>query len=89
MEPLWSLMEPYGALWSFMDWDSLMDCQGAQSQKEAQEDQGTFKQLGGAPPSSFISTWSSWPSFWLFPGPPDTPSNWLKLKPVKRRLKGL
>ena len=28
---------------SLMDWDSLMDCQGAQSQKEGQEDQGKAK----------------------------------------------
>ena len=33
-----------------MDWGSLMDCQGAQSQKEGQEDHGTLKQLGGVPP---------------------------------------
>ena len=32
-----------------MDWDSLMDCQGAQSQKEGQEDKGTLKQLRGVP----------------------------------------
>ena len=32
-----------------MDWDSLMDCRGAQSQKDGQEDQGTLKQLGGVP----------------------------------------
>jgi hypothetical protein len=35
-------------------------------QKEGQEDQETFKQLGGGGPSSFTSPWSSWPSFWLW-----------------------
>ena len=49
-----------------MDRDSLMDCQGAQSQKEGEEDQGTLKQPGGFPPSSFTSLWSFWPSTWLW-----------------------
>ena len=30
-----------------MAWDYSMDLQGAQSQKEGQEDQGTLKQLRG------------------------------------------
>ena len=34
---------------SLMAWDSLMDFQGAQSQKEGQEDQGKVKELGGPP----------------------------------------
>ena len=38
------------------------------SLKEGQEDQGTLKQLGVIPPSFFTSTWSSWPSCWLFLG---------------------
>ena len=33
-----------------MDWDSLIDCPGAQSQKEGQEGQGTLKLLAGVPP---------------------------------------
>ena len=33
-----------------ISWDSLMDCWGAQSQKEGQEDQGTLKHLGGVHP---------------------------------------
>ena len=49
-----------------MAWGSLLDLQGAQSQKEGQEDQGTLKPLGEGPRSSFTSTWSSWPSFWLW-----------------------
>ena len=32
-----------------MDWDSLMDFWGAQSQKEGQQDQGEVKELGGSP----------------------------------------
>ena len=34
---------------SLMDWDILMDCQGAHGRKEGQEDQGILKQLGGYP----------------------------------------
>ena len=34
---------------SLIDWDSLMDCQGAQSQKEGKEDQEGVKELGGLP----------------------------------------
>ena len=52
------------------------------SQKNGQEDQQTLKQLRGVSPSSFIPPWSSWPSFWLFPGLPDNPSNHLILQPV-------
>ena len=48
-----------------MDWDGLIDFQGAQSQKESQEDQWTIKQLGGYPLSSCTFPWFSWPSFWL------------------------
>ena len=36
-----------------MDWDSLMDCQGAQSQKEGQRDQGGGTKLGGFSPQLF------------------------------------
>ena len=36
--------------------------------KQGQEDQGTSEQLGGVPPSSFTSPWSSLPFFWLFMG---------------------
>ena len=43
-----------------------MDCQGAQSQKEGQEDQGEVKDLGGTHPSCFKVPWSSWLSFWLW-----------------------
>ena len=32
-----------------MDWDSLMDCQGAQSQKGGQQDQGALKLLEATP----------------------------------------
>ena len=51
---------------SLMAWDSSMDFQGAQGQEEGQEDQQFLKQLGGCPPSSLPSPWSSWPSFWLW-----------------------
>ncbi len=50
---------------NFMDWDGLIDFQGAQSQKEGQEDQWTIKQLGGYPLSSCTFPLFSWPSFWL------------------------
>ena len=50
---------------------------------EDQEDQGTLKQLGGVPPTSFIPPWSSWPSFWLSPMLPDNPSSHLILQPVQ------
>ena len=33
-----------------MAWDTLMDCQGAQSQKEGQKDQREVKDIGGDPP---------------------------------------
>jgi len=45
------------------------------SQKEGQEDQGWIKELWGIPPSGFKVPWFAWPSFWLFPGIPDNPSN--------------
>ena len=32
-----------------MDWDTLMNCQEAQSQEEGQDDQGTVKPLRGYP----------------------------------------
>ena len=32
-----------------MAWESMIDFQGAQSQKEGQEHQGTLKQFGGKP----------------------------------------
>ena len=32
-----------------MAWECLMDCQGAQSQKEGQEDQGEVNELGRTP----------------------------------------
>ena len=32
-----------------MDWDCLVGCQGVQSQKEGQEDEGEVKELGGTP----------------------------------------
>ena len=35
-----------------------------------------LKNLRGAP-SPFTSHWSCWPSFWLFPGLPAAPSNYL------------
>ena len=35
-----------------------MDFQGAQSQKEGQEDEGRVEELGG-PPGSFKVSWSS------------------------------
>ena len=48
-----------------MDWDSLMDCQEEQSQKECQEYQVNIKKLpGGLPPRYSKVPWSSWPSFW-------------------------
>ena len=68
-----------------MDWDSLTGCQGAQSRKEGQEDQGEIKELGGHPPSCFRVPWSSWPSFWLFPGLPINPSNLLTMIPAISR----
>ena len=48
-----------------MAWNSSMDCQGAQSQKEGQEHeyQGEIKELGGDPPCLFKVSWSS---FWLW-----------------------
>ena len=57
-----------------MDWDSLMDCHGAQSQQEGQEDQGEIEERGGDPPAVLRS-----------PGLPDlasrselyvSPSSW-------------
>ena len=39
---------------SLMDCDCLVDCQGAHSHKEGQEDQGEVKELGGAPHSQVI-----------------------------------
>ena len=36
---------------SLRDWESLMDCQGHQSRKEDQEDQGEVKELGVAHPA--------------------------------------
>ena len=42
-----------------MDWDSLMDCQGVQSQKEGQEEQGEVKELEAVLCSSFTFPWSS------------------------------
>ena len=40
---------------SLIAWDSLMDFQGAQRQKEGQEDQGTLKALGGSPGLFYLS----------------------------------
>ena len=53
------------------------------SQKEGQEDQGTLKALGGVHPSPFTPPWSSCLSFWLFPGLPGAPSNYLYNWPVR------
>ena len=41
--------------YSLIGWDSLMDCQGAQIQKEGHEDQGSLKQLKGDP-SGYMSS---------------------------------
>ena len=65
---------------------SMRQCHGltrspGKSQRETQEDQGTLKELGGTK-LLHLALWSSWPSFWLFLGLPDNPSNWLKLKPA-------
>ena len=49
---------------SCIDWDSLLDCQGAQSQKEGQDE--NVKALAGIPPRCFEVPWASWPSFWLW-----------------------
>ena len=51
-----------------MAWDSLMDLQGSQSQKECQEGQGAVKvkELGGYLPGYFKLPGSSWLSFWLW-----------------------
>jgi hypothetical protein len=64
-----------------MDCDSLMDCQGAQSQNEGQEDQETSKQLGRASPRAllFLPTPPSLPSGYWLPGNPSSypnPSNY-------------
>ena len=49
-----------------MDWDSLLDCQGAQSQKEGPEDQGGLLTAWvGVPPQLALLS---------FPGPPGVPS---------------
>ena len=40
---------------SLMDWDSLMDRQGAQSQKEGNDDRGEVKELGGTPRATLKS----------------------------------
>ena len=42
------------------------------SQKQGQEDQVEVKELGGALPRALRVHWSSWPSFWLFPGLPGS-----------------
>jgi|AntRauTorckE5430_2_1112549.scaffolds.fasta_scaffold28866_1 hypothetical protein len=49
-----------------------------EDQEIGQEHQGDVKELEGTSPSHFKVPWSSWPSFWLFPGsmelpPPDIP----------------
>ena len=51
--------------------------------KEGQEDKGSSKQLRGDPLTIlcyFALPWSSWPSFWLFPGLPVSPSHILMLE---------
>ena len=52
-QPLKSLQKALGRRLqrkdSLMVWDCLVDCQGAQSQKEGQEDQGYATELGGTP----------------------------------------
>ena len=66
---------------------NMMQCDGltggpGKSQKEGQKDQGTSKRLGAVPPSSSALPWSSWPSFWLFPGLPVNPSYCFMLESV-------
>ena len=51
---------------SLMDWDSLMDWQGAQSQKEGNDDRGKGKGARRDPPSHLKIQWSFWPSFRLW-----------------------
>ena len=48
-----------------MDCDCLVDCQGSQSQKEGQEDQGEVKELGGYPFLGPLSPSPGRPAFLL------------------------
>ena len=73
-----------------MAWDSLKDCQGAQSQKEGQEDQGEIKELGG--PSAVLrsSGPSGLPSGSALPGSPSSypnPSNYLYVEACSSGLR--
>jgi hypothetical protein len=58
------------------------------SQKEGQKDYKHLQTARGVLPSSVFFPWSYWTSFWLFPGLPDNPSNWFKLKPALKAPKG-
>ncbi len=44
---------------------------------EGQEDQEKVEKKYGDPPRDFRVTWASLPSFWLFPGLPGAPSDYL------------
>jgi hypothetical protein len=48
-----------------MDLDRLMDCQGAQSWKEGQEDQGKVKGLGGRTILAGANFFGHWPSLFF------------------------
>ena len=51
-----------------MDCDFLVDCQGAHSHKEGQEDQGEVKELGGYPFLGPLSPSPGRPAFLLTVG---------------------
>ena len=53
--------------------DGLTGSPGKSQGKPGGEDIDTT--VWGDPPSCFKAAWSSWPSFWLFPGIPGKPSN--------------
>ena len=59
----------FGFIWPskpYFGYNSLMDCQGNQSQNEGQDDMGEIKEQGGdPPPRCFKVPWFSWSSFWL------------------------
>ena len=50
-----------------MDWDTLMDCQGAQQEPEGRpRGPGTGVRARGGPQLAILLVpWSSWPSSWL------------------------
>ena len=65
-------MQPYRAAWPH-----FLTSRPWREFQEDQEDLGKVKGLGGLPLAVLKCCqvpWSSWPSFWLFPGLPGAPS---------------